>query len=410
MLRPRKRAAGLIAGALLLFVVGTSVQAGWLLVLASCLLGAAVSGLLFPGRMVRGIEVERRAPSEAFQGEEIRVDLVVANRSRAVRLALDLRDDHLEPVRAFVGRLSPGERVVVETTRIAMRRGVHEVSDVVVASAAPFGVAERRRRLEVPSATIVYPRLVALEGLSFLESAPTPERALHADPRRGGGPDYLGIREYRTGDSMRHINWPSTARHGELMVREFEREQTRRLAVVLDAIDDGPVEGAPTPLDVACSIAASVAFAAHGAGQGVRLVSSAVGEAVSLSRADPAAMLRWLAELRPGGGLSLAALAAELGDEVLGAETVLLVAPTWRSNAAAELADAVADVVGRAPRVVVALVQVGAFEGIGPVPHLAEAEVDDLIRALEARGALVLPTGRGDDLVRALAGRAGARA
>lgn len=400
MPRPRRRAAAFLGGAGLLFLVGTSVQAGWLLVLASCLLGATAAGLVLPRRMVRGIELERRPPAEAFQGDRVRVPLVVANHSRGLRLALDLRDEHLEPVRAYVPRLGPKETVIVETVRTATRRGVHEASDAIVASAAPFGVAERRRRLTVPSPTVVYPRLVRLEGLPFLESAPTPERAIHSAPRRGTGPDYLGIREYRVGDSMRHIHWPSSAHHGALMVREFEREQTRRLAVVIDAVTD--LAAPPTPLDVCCSVAASVAFAAHGAGQGVRLISAASGRAVSVSRTDPAATLRWLAELRPGAGLSMAELVDRLGDEVLGAATILLAMPTWRANEPAALGESVAELVPLVPRVVAVLVEVHTFPEAGRVPHLEPGRVDALQDALRAAGATAVRLSSGSDLAAVL--------
>jgi len=405
MPRPRRRAAAFLGGAALLFLVGTSVQAGWLLVLASCLLGATAAGLVLPRRMVRGIEVERRAPAEAFQGQTVRVSLVVSNRSRGLRFALDLRDEHLEAVRAFVPKISPREDVIVETTRAAARRGVHEASAVVVGSAAPFGVAERRRRLVVASPTVVYPRLVRLDELSFLESAPTPERAMHSTPRRGTGPEYLGIREYRVGDSMRHIHWPSSAHHGALMVREFEREQTRRLAVAIDAVTDLAVAGGPTPLDLCCSVAASVAFAARGAGQGVRLLSAVGGRAVAVSRTDPAATLRWLAELRPGGGLSITELVDRLGEEVLGAATLLLAMPTWRANDPAALGEAIAELVPRVPRVVAVLVEVHTFEGAGRAPHLDPIRVDALEDQFRASGALVYRLGADADLARTL-GRA----
>jgi uncharacterized protein (DUF58 family) len=402
MPRPRRRGLALAGGALLLFVVGTSVQAGWLLALAACLLGAIAAGLVLPARMVRGAEVERRAPAEAFQGDRVRVTLVVANRTRAARLGLELRDEHLEEARAFVGALGPGERVLVETTRTAARRGLVEASDVVAVSAAPFGVAERRRRVSVPSRTIVYPALVRLGELAFLESAPTPERAIHALPRRGSGPDYLGIREYRTGDSMRHVHWPSTARHGSLMVREFEREQTRRLAVVIDTVADVPVAGGPTPLDVCCSVAASVAFAARGAGRGVRLVAAVEGAVASVARAEPTAALRWLAELRPGGGLSVADLGERLGEEVLGAATLLVVAPTWRSNDPEVLGPAVADLAARAPRLVVVLVEAHTFPSATRARPLAPERVDALEVALRRAGAAVLRLPAGADLAEVL--------
>jgi uncharacterized protein (DUF58 family) len=204
---------------------------------------------------------------------------------------------------------------------------------------------------------------------------------------------------------MRHVHWPSTARHGALMVREFEREQTRRLAVVIDSVADAAVEG-PTPLDVCCSVAASVAFAAHGAGQGVRLVTAVEGLPVSVSRTEPSATLRWLAELRPGGGLAMGELVDRLGDELLGAATLLLVMPTWRANDPDALAMPFVDLVSRAPRVVAVLVEVHTFDGVGRAPHLEPVRVRALEDELRASGALVYRLGADDDLARVL-GRTG---
>ncbi len=275
MPRPRRRVAALVLGAALLFTVGTSVQAGWLLVLSSILLGAAIAGLLLPLRMVRGVSVERRAPEEAFQGELVAVELTVRNAGRGMRLGLEVEDPHLARTRMVVPPLGPGDRAVIGTTRRAARRGVQESTAASVRSAAPFGVAQARRPVDAPGRTVVYPAVVELRRVPLIDLAPTHDSAMHTAPRRGTGPEYLGIREYRTGDSMRHVHWPSTARHGQVMVREFEREHTRRLAIVVDMWADAGEED--TPLDAACSVAASVAFAALGRGHGVRLVAARDG-------------------------------------------------------------------------------------------------------------------------------------
>ena len=140
-MRLRKRAAGLALGAGVLFLLGTNVQAGWLFVLCALMLGTLVAGLILPGRMLRGIEVERRAPSEVVQGEEAIVDLIVTNRARGVRLGLSLDDPHVAPTSLYLTRVSPGERVELVTARPARKRGVQEASVVRLRSAAPFGVA-----------------------------------------------------------------------------------------------------------------------------------------------------------------------------------------------------------------------------------------------------------------------------
>ncbi|HEX9122686.1 MAG TPA: DUF58 domain-containing protein [Actinomycetota bacterium] len=396
---PRRRAAAMVVGAGLLFVVGTSVQAGWLLVLASILLGAALVGLLLPRRMVRGLQVERRSPSEASQGDDVLVEVIVANRGRGVKLGLEVEDTHVANARVSVPPLAPGERVVIGTVRRAARRGLQEDTPVRIRSAAPFGVAESRRRLEVPGRTLVLPALVRLPSTPLVDASPTPEHAIHSAPRRGTGPEYLGIREYRVGDSMRHVHWPSTARHGQVMVREFEQEHTRRLAIVVDTLADAGEE--ETPLDTACSVAASVAFSALGRGHGVRLLAAREGSVDALMRAEPPHLLEWLAELPAFGGLALAQMLPELGARLRGVQTVLLAVPTWRANAG--LPDAVAAVQAVAPRVAAALIEAHGFPADRRAPVMSEREADRLAEGLLARGVAVYRVRAKEDLAACLA-------
>lgn len=184
------------------------------------------------------------------------------------------------------------------------------------------------------------------------------------------------------------------------MVREFERQETRRLAIVVDASADAG-EGL-TPLDRCCSVAASVAFAASGRGQGVRLVTGTGGAPEVLHRAEPRDLLRRLAELRPSGGPDLGMLLGELGSELVGADTVVVTLPTWHANAVEGLADAVGELRGQAASVVAVLVEAHTFPGVARKRTLGPPEVEELEDALEVRGVLTCRVGAEDDLAAAL--------
>jgi uncharacterized protein (DUF58 family) len=389
-----------VIGAAVLFTVGTSVQAGWLLLLSALLLGVGLVGFILPGRMVRGLGIERRAPAETFQGDDVRVEIVVVNRGKGTKLSVEIEDTHLARTLLFLDRVAPGERIAIGTSRRAARRGVQEGSAVRVRSAAPFGVAERRRTLDVPGTTVVYPAVVELGDLPLLASVPSLERAIHGLPRRGHGPEYFGIREYRPGDSLRHVHWPSTARTGTVMVREFEEERTRRLAIVIDTSADAGSEG--TPLDACCSAAASVALAAVGRGRGVRLFAARDGAVDTLARAEPSELLRWLAELRAFGGLPIGTMAGGLAPELRGIDTVLFVSPTWRANAAPGFAATIGSVGSEVEHVAVLLVDAASFPIDRRAPALEGDGVDALVRELEARGAAVYRYRAGEDLATCL--------
>jgi uncharacterized protein (DUF58 family) len=408
-MRLRKRAFGLLFGAGLLFFLATNVQAGWLFVLAAMLFGAVIAGVVLPATATRGLVVERRAPGEVQQGSPVLVDITVHGGRRTTRRGLIVRDGFLDAADLWVASVRAGERVEVSSLRRAHRRGLHGPGQVTVRSAAPFGVAERRRRATVTGdGTLVVPAIEPLGALPFVRPASTTETAMHAAPRRGLGPEYLGIREYRPGDSMRHVHWASTARAGTMMVRELEQEQTRRLAIIVDASRDAepglePGSGGFTPLDRACSAAASVALAAVAHGHGARVVTRGhEHDAVEvLAGADERALLEHLALLVPAGRpTSFVEVLDAAAGSLRGVETTVLVFPTWDAHDPATLASSVGSLAAWVPTVVAVPVVIEP----GNQGAMTAAGLDGLEQRLRAAGAIVRPWRAGESLGSALAG------
>src|SRR3954467_12253924 len=333
-MRLRRRAAGLIVGAVVLFVIGTNAQAGWLFVLAALLLGTAVAGIVVPLVALRGLEVELTAPAETRQAVATGVRLAVTNHGRAVRWGIVAHDQHVGGATTYLGAVRPGERVEVGTERGAPRRGGARPAVVELRSAAPFGVAERRRRLPADATTLVLPRIVPLGALPFVDLAPSREATTETDPRRGQGPEYLGVREYRPGDPIRQVHWRLTARHGELVVRDLEEHRVPRLAVWIDT------RTAADTLDDVCSAAASIASSASATGVGVRLAAAAPQGQTVLSRASTLALHRWLPRGVARAVPAAAAIGRLSGAAVRGVGTLVAIAPAGAidDDAAAALA------------------------------------------------------------------------
>jgi uncharacterized protein (DUF58 family) len=396
--RLRKRAWSLLAGAGLLFFIGTNVQAGWLFVLAALILGTVAAGWLLPMRATRGVAIARRVPGRVHQGEETLVDLEIENAGGRGRRGLIVQDPHLDAVDLWIGPLRPGERADITTLRVAERRGRHGPDQVRLKSSAPFGVAERRRWVPVEGSTLVLPKVESLGALPFIEPAATTDHAIHTAPRRGQGPEYLGIREYRPGDSMRHVHWPSTARTGAVMVREFEQERTRRLAIVMDTSRDAGRTW--TPLDRTCSAAASLALAALAQGHGARIVTGADGDADVLSRADEEEILERLALVEAGNGGGFATMVAELGPALRGVQTAVVVFPTWVANGPETMPEALERLSEQIPRVVVVPVVVDARDTSRD--RLDEMAIAGLEQRMRAAGASVYPWRVGETLAAAL--------
>lgn len=112
-------------------------------------------------------------------------------------------------------------------------RGKFTLGPATLTSGDPFGIFRLERTVEGTSEVLVYPQTMALPGFT-LPSAELPggqdvkSRAYHVTP------NVSTIREYQPGDSFNRIHWRSTARTGQLMVKEFELDPTAEVYVVLD--------------------------------------------------------------------------------------------------------------------------------------------------------------------------------
>jgi uncharacterized protein (DUF58 family) len=140
-------------------------------------------------------------------------------------------------------------------------RGRHRFEPVRLSIADPFGLAEARLTVDEQQALVVYPRLVELERL-FFDGGAGPEHGRQLLLRRPVGFDLHSVRDYQPGDSLRRVHWPSTARRGELMVKELEDSPRDEVAVLLDG-DPSAVVGSPpdSTFDVAVRVAGSILLA-----------------------------------------------------------------------------------------------------------------------------------------------------
>ena len=134
------------------------------------------------------------------------------------------------------GRLHRGTYVV---ERVPRGRYIVERTEAVTED--PFGLAQARVELPVGGSLVVYPRLVHLDAL-FSESGAHAQDGRRMLLRRQSGFDLHSVREYEQGESLRKVHWPTTARRGQLMVKDLEDAPRDEIAVLLDA-DGGAVAG-----------------------------------------------------------------------------------------------------------------------------------------------------------------------
>jgi uncharacterized protein (DUF58 family) len=111
------------------------------------------------------------------------------------------------------------------------RRGLYREKGFALSTRFPFGFLEKSFQLATSRDLWVYPAVEPTE--EFYEMLPMMSGEMEAF-QRGRGHDLYSIRDLLTTDNARHIDWKASARTGALKVREFTREDERRLQLILD--------------------------------------------------------------------------------------------------------------------------------------------------------------------------------
>ena len=137
-------------------------------------------------------------------------------------------------------------------------RGRYVEKDFGLATRFPFAFLMKTRRINVAREIIVYPNVEPTE--QFLEVLPMVTGEFETFVR-GRGYDLYLIRDYMPDDSARHVDWKATARTGALKVREFSREDERKLRIVFDNPEPGILS--PMVYERAVSLAASLGWHFH---------------------------------------------------------------------------------------------------------------------------------------------------
>jgi uncharacterized protein (DUF58 family) len=169
-------------------------------------------------------------------------------------------------------------------------RGRYEVEEARATIDDPFGLARAEVDLDARGSLLVYPRLVSLDRL-FSESGAHAQDGRRLLLRRPSGFDLHSVREYERGESLRKVHWKTTARRGQLMVKELEDAPRDEIAVILDA-DESAVAGESFDVQVRAAGSVLRAHAAHGR-RAVLAVNSAARPSVRVTSLDG----DWLAAL-----------------------------------------------------------------------------------------------------------------
>jgi uncharacterized protein (DUF58 family) len=224
------------------------------LVIVDALIAAAIVADCVLAAGVRQLQVRRSGDTRILLGQTGTVTLSIAN---------------------------PGGRLLRAVVRDAWppsarteRRGDRPAGLVTVRSFGPLGLAARQASLAAPWSVRVLPPFLSRRHLPEKLAQLRQLDGQHRSMVRGQGTEFDSLREYVLGDDVRSIDWRSTARLTDVMVRTWRPERDRRIIVVLDTgrTSAGRVAGVPR-LDASMDAALLLAALASRAGDRVDLLA-----------------------------------------------------------------------------------------------------------------------------------------
>ncbi len=308
-----------------LFIVGGAVlrERNLLVLLAGILLGPLVMHWRLVGWMLRRLAVRRRLPRRICAGDPLIVEITAANqrrrlaawavsvRDRIERLGSRAADDRVD-VEVLFPRIDAGQTRAASYRACLTRRGHYRFGPLKVSTRFPLGLVQGSFTVRNEDRLIVCPRLGRLTR-NWQRLFEAQRRGTQRHHRQSGlsAGDYYGLREWQAGDSRRWIHWRTSAKLGELAVRQFEQQRGRDLALLVDLwTPEGRDEASRERVELAVSFAGTAVANAADRGIGQLMVAVSGREplfwgAAPASRVLAQEILEQLSTIEAGTGEQL---------------------------------------------------------------------------------------------------------
>ena len=269
---------------LFFFLAATNTLSGWLYVISGVSLALIIVGAVMPKRLLAEIAVVRSPIDPVSVGDDLWVDLIIQNNGRTEKRLLEVQDNlpnnlsnilQQDIVIDVIATLREYHwRYEAKTTK----RGVFLFRSTEIATSSPLGLFRSRRACPSGSKAIIYPTVLTLDHCPLVDQLgnDTSPRQYNDEHNYSNATEGLTktLRPYRWGDPTRLIHWRTSAKFGELRVRELEVTiGGQEVAIALDTAAGWQ----PEAFEEAVVAAASLYFYAQKSKLSVRLWTAATG-------------------------------------------------------------------------------------------------------------------------------------
>ena len=261
------------------------------------LIAAAMIGLLllqwrFNVGTIRGLTASRKLPERVGAGSKVDCVVSVTNSKTWLGAWLILIEDSISQLApatdrtvgrgaALIDEVAPQAVAQASYELVFFARGRYQIGPCTLSTRFPLSLGRGWKRQELIQEIIVHPQLGELTGAgrSLVQSdrEGQAKSTVHAGVHET---EFFGLRPWATGDSRRWIHWRTSAKLGELAVRQFERLQYQQACVLLDLYR----KKGDTDLKSSLACECGISFVATLAMQTVRRAGNRVSVAIAANK------------------------------------------------------------------------------------------------------------------------------
>lgn len=242
-------------------------QSGWQYLITAGTISFILIGSILPRLYINKISVEKSIFSKLYACQPAKVLIKFSNRSNTIKKYVNFEDvtlsddirtpkitidsvfkklesvltnrigETLDREYYFINVIPPNESVIFSYNFIPDARGIFNAGRIKLFSNYPFGIISLSKIFKFDQEVVVYPKYVEIRAgwiTRLLKSEINTNTSFVYQPTSIPA-STRNLREYVTGDSPRHIHWPTSAKTNKLLVREFEIPISGHVLILLDS-------------------------------------------------------------------------------------------------------------------------------------------------------------------------------
>jgi uncharacterized protein (DUF58 family) len=247
-----------------LLLIASFLRGDFALTLIYLVVGALAASVWWSNRGLAQVKTSRRFSTHAFLGERIKVSLRVKNSGWLPLPWLEIRETlpvELVGPNSFqsVVHLGAGEAMDFEYSVEARKRGYYPIGPLSFSTGDILGLKESVQSVMQAEHLVVYPKIIPFPSMNLPSRSPQ-GTLRHALPLFEDPAKVFGKRGYISGDSLRRVDWKSSAVTGNLQVKVFEPSIALETCLILNLnAEDYYFRSRIDSTELAVVIAASIA-------------------------------------------------------------------------------------------------------------------------------------------------------